>query len=324
MNRWIVALGFAVASQTTGTAHFVFSASAVPPLPKGVSSLGAVACDGYLYVYGGHSGQRHSYDNTTALGTFQRLKLDGGTAWEALPGGPGLQGLALVEHKGSIIRIGGMTPKNVPGEDGNLLSTAECRKFDVATKTWTKLPDMPAPRSSHDAWVMGDKLYVVGGWEMKGKDAKSTWPDTALVLDLAAKSPEWKSIPQPFQRRALACAGLGTSLYVIGGLDADGKVQQKVEVYDTATGRWTAGPDLPGKGSGFSPAATATSSKLYVSSDDGELHMLSKDGKAWISLGKSQSSRMVHRIVFDREKLFLIGGTNRDGNFDEIETVSVK
>ena len=62
------------------------------PLPTAVSSFGAIACDGYLYVYGGHAGKTHSYDTKSVLGTFHRLKLDGGTQWEELPGGPILRG----------------------------------------------------------------------------------------------------------------------------------------------------------------------------------------------------------------------------------------
>jgi hypothetical protein len=27
---------------------------------------------------------------------------------------------------------------------------------------------LPAPRSSHDAVVLGNKLYVVGGWQLNG------------------------------------------------------------------------------------------------------------------------------------------------------------
>src|SRR5688500_12139998 len=79
-----------------------------PPLPQAVSSLGAAACDGWLYVYGGHSGKTHSYSTDTVVGTFRRLKIDGGKRWEDLPGGPIAQGLALVEHKGKLYRIGGM------------------------------------------------------------------------------------------------------------------------------------------------------------------------------------------------------------------------
>src|SRR5688500_2695034 len=91
-------------------------APALPAMPKAVSSFGAVECDGYLYVYGGHAGKTHSYDTKSVLGTFHRLKLDGGTKWEELPGGPIAQGMNLAAHKGKVYRVGGMQPKNAPGE----------------------------------------------------------------------------------------------------------------------------------------------------------------------------------------------------------------
>ncbi len=229
MNRWITALGFLAAWQ--------FPAAAPPPLAKGVSSHGAAACDGYVLRLRRplrrtpHLRFHHRTRHLPATQARRRHRLGSPS-----PAAPGLQGLALVAHKGSLVRVGGMTPKNAPGEDAILISTAECSRYDVAAKAWAKLPEMPAPRSSDDAWVIGDNLYVIGGWAMNGKE-KSIWHDTALMLDLAAKAPEWKSIPQPFQRRALACAGLDGKLYAIGGLDAEGKTQQKVEIYDTATGK---------------------------------------------------------------------------------------
>jgi hypothetical protein len=57
------------------------NAKSYPPIPVAVSSLGAIESEGYLYVYGGHSGKTHSYDTKSVLGTFHRLKLDGGTKW---------------------------------------------------------------------------------------------------------------------------------------------------------------------------------------------------------------------------------------------------
>ena len=59
-------------------------------------------CDGYLYLYGGHAGKTHSYDTKSVLGTFHRLKLDGGAKWEELPGGPIAQGMNLGHYAKSI------------------------------------------------------------------------------------------------------------------------------------------------------------------------------------------------------------------------------
>src|SRR5688500_5501399 len=87
-----------------------------PPVPRAVSSFGAAVSDGWLYVYGGHCARTHQYSTEAVVGTFHRLKLSNPKAWEELPGGPPLQGLALVAHGGKIYRVGGMQPRNKPGE----------------------------------------------------------------------------------------------------------------------------------------------------------------------------------------------------------------
>ncbi len=101
-------------------------AAELPPMPAAVSSFGAAECDGYLYLYGGHAGKTHSYDTKSVLGTFHRLKLDGGTKWEELPGGPIAQGLNLAAHGGKVYRVGGMQPKNAPGEASDNHSLTDC------------------------------------------------------------------------------------------------------------------------------------------------------------------------------------------------------
>ena len=227
----------------------------LPPLPKAVASFGAVACDGYLYVYGGHAGKTHRYDTQSDLGTFQRLKLEGGKAWEELPSGPPAQGLNLVAHNGKVYRVGGMQPRNKPGEPADNYSLADCACFDPKLGKWTDLPALPAGRSSHDVVMVGNKLVVVGGWQMKGKNEKPVWHDTVEILDLAAKQPKWESAPQPFRRRAFTATAVGSKVYVLGGLGAEGK---PTEVFDVATKTWSTAPSLPEEGKqamAFSPAA---------------------------------------------------------------------
>src|SRR5207248_9786459 len=195
---------------------------------------GAVASDEFVYVYGGHAGKAHTYSTETTLGTFLRLPAGGGAKWEELPGGPGLQGLNLAAAGGKVYRVGGMTAKNKPGEKGDLHSTAEVAVYDPKANRWSPGVALPAGRSSHDVVAVGSKLVVVGGWEMKGSD-KPVWHDTALVLDTAAKDGKWEAIPQPFRRRALTAAALGTKVYVIGGLTETGESVRKVNVLDVAS-----------------------------------------------------------------------------------------
>jgi N-acetylneuraminic acid mutarotase len=295
---------------------------AFPPLPTAVSSLGAVECDGYLYVYGGHAGKTHSYDTKTVIGTFHRLKLSGGAKWEDLPGGPIAQGMNLAAHGGKVYRVGGMQPRNAPGEPADNHSLTECARFDPKVGKWEPLPPLPAGRSSHDLVVAGDKLVVVGGWQMRGKGETSVWHDTALALDLTASKPEWKSIPQPFKRRALTAAAVGNKVYVVGGLGETGG-DKRLDVLDVTTGKWTGGPDLPGADRvAFSPAACAVNGRLLVNTSEGPVYRLNAAGDGWEKVGEVTKKRIVARLIpFGNDAVLIVGGAGGGANVDALEVV---
>jgi N-acetylneuraminic acid mutarotase len=299
------------------------SKPAYPPLPAAVSSLGAVVCDGHLYVYGGHAGKTHSYDTKAVLGTFHRLKLDGGTKWEELPGGTILQGMNLATHGGKVYRVGGMQPRNEPGSPADNHSVADAAVFDPKTGKWEKLPSLPQGRSSHDVLVAKDTLVVVGGWTQKGAGEKSEWLDTALTLDLAAAKPEWKAVKQPFQRRALTATAVGTKVYVLGGLDATANALNRVEIYDLASGKWSTGPDFPGGRVGFSPAANTVNGRLILNTSEGTVYRLTEDGTAWEKVGAAATKRMVARLLPHGSSALLVGGASRNGNIGKLEVLTI-
>src|SRR5690606_23448395 len=114
-----------------------------------------------------------------------------------------------------------------------------------------------------DVVVSGHRLFVVGGWNLRGRGSKPEWPATMEVLDLASPSSRWESVPQPFRRRAFIAAATAGRIYVMGGFDDADRVVQAVDVYDTATGTWSAGPLLPGgAASAFGPAAAVVNGRL--------------------------------------------------------------
>lgn len=304
------------------TLVFDAPAAAYPPLPAAVSSLGAVACDGYLYVYGGHSGKTHSYDTKTVVGTFHRLKLDGGTKWEELPGGPILQGMNLAAHGGKVYRVGGMQPRNEPGQPSDNHSVPDVARFDPKAGKWEALPPLPAGRSSHDVVVSGDKLVVVGGWDQKGKGQKAVWHDTVLVLDLAAAKPEWQSLPQPFKRRALTAAAAGSKVYVLGGLGEAGG-DRRVDVLDLDTGKWSIGPALPGgERVAFAPAAGVAGGRVVVNTGDGPVYRLAAAGDGWEKVGAAAHKRIVARLIpVGKDAVVLVGGASAGTNVAEVEVV---
>ncbi len=103
---------------------------------------------------------------------------------------------------------------------------------------------LPEPRSSHDVVVVGDKLFVVGGWSMHGQRGED-WLSTAVVLDLAADKPQWDRLKQPFERRALTATSHTGKVYVLGGFDSGSEPSRQVDIYDPASDSWAKGPDLP-------------------------------------------------------------------------------
>lgn len=305
-----------------GTRAAAADIPALPPLPAAVSSLGAAECDGYLYVYGGHAGKTHSYDTKAVLGTFHQLKLGGGTKWEELPGGPILQGMNLAAHGGKVYRVGGMQPRNAPGEPADNHSLAAAARYDPKAGKWEPLPPLPAGRSSHDFVFSGDKLVVVGGWDQRGRGEKAAWHDTALVLDLAAKNPEWKSLPQPFKRRALTAAAVGSKVYVVAGLGEKGG-DRRLDVLDVGTGEWATGPALPGADRvAFAPAAGTVNGRLVVNTAEGPVYRLTEKGDGWEKVGEAKAKRIVHRLVpFGPDAVILVGGAGGGGNVGAVEVV---
>jgi YHS domain-containing protein len=298
-----------------------------PPLPKAISSFGAAELNGYIYVYGGHSGTTHTYSSETTLGTFHRLSLNGQNKdkWEELPGGTGLQGLNLAAVGGKIYRVGGMQARNKPGEKGDSHSLPDVEAFDPKVNKWSPAPSMPAGRSSHDVVAAGSKLVVVGGWEMRGPNEKTIWHETALILDTSVKEPKWEAIPQPFKRRALTAAALGNKVYVMGGLTDTNETVRTVNILDVATGKWSAGPEIPGNEKvGFSPASTVAGGKLILSTMDKAVYALSEKGTAWEKVAATAQSRFVHRIVpAGKDAVIAIAGAGPSGAHASIELVKL-
>lgn len=304
---------------------------ALPKLPEAISSFGAAVAGDALYVYGGHTGGAHQHSKDNLSLRFSRLKLDAPSEWESLPVGPGLQSPALVAHNGKIYRIGGLTALNAAGEPEQLQSLADFERFDPATKQWTKLAPLPEPRSSHDAVVVGDLLYVVGGWNL-GEDQK--WHDTAFVTDLSQEKPEWKELPkQPFKRRALAAASFDGKVYALGGMSEQGP-SVDVHVFDPKTQTWSEGTKVPAMAAdspmahaagmnGFGCAAFNVGGKLYLSTMDGNVFQLSADGKTWNGVAKLEKPRFFHRLLPYGNQLLAIAGAARGGHLDSIERVAL-
>lgn len=296
----------------------------LPPLPEELTSFGAAIAGNTLYAYGGHTGSAHSYSKKEQSDRFWGLRLDAEQPeWTALQSGPRLQGLALVPWKEQVVRIGGFTAMNEEGQDQDLRSQTAVAMYDPAHDRWTDLPALPEPRSSFDAAVLNDTVYVFGGWQLEG-GSDTTWHQTAWSLDLANGDAKWQQLAEPpFQRRALSVAAHDGKLYVIGGMRSEDGPTTRVDIYDPQKGTWSRGPQLPGSGmSGFGTAAYAADDMLYVNTMDGFVHRLDSNQEAWTTIAKVEPSRFFHRMLPHDGRLLLIGGANMEvGKFTTIEAV---
>lgn len=297
-------------------------------LPEELTSFGAAVSGKTLFVYGGHTGSAHSYSIEEQSDRLWSLDLsDPDAKWQTRSTDIRLQGLALVPWKDGVVRIGGFTAMNNEGDDHDLRSQNSVAVFDAAKNAWSKRAALPEPRSSFDAAVLGNTVYVFGGWQLQGTQGDTAWHDTAWSLDLSDENAKWQSLKSPgFERRALSVAAFDKKLYVIGGMKSDGETTTRVDVYDPATKSWKQAPSLPGQGmAGFGSAAYAVGEHLYVSTIGGFVHQLSSGTEEWKTVAKVDPGRFFHRMIPHEGNLLMVGGANMQiGKFTDIERIQLQ
>lgn len=287
-------------------------------MPKGMASFGAAAGGDWLYIIGGKTARAHHYDVESYNHTFYRLNLRDRTTWEELPGGVPLQSVALVNDEKGLVRIGGMTAVNAVGTDAELHSTDVVTRYVPETRTWVTLPSLPEKRSSHDAVVVGSKIFVFGGWDLQGDDTNATWHEHGLVFDTADSKKGWQKIDQGFQRRALALAELNQKIYVIGGMTSENKMTRKVSIYDIETGSWSDGPSIPGMA--FGASAFRRGNRVFATTMDGGLFSLGDAEAEWKRERSLTLPRFFHRLIrVGDNELAAVSGTGRGGHHRTIE-----
>lgn len=328
-------LSLGAAFPLAGAADPIVDQSAAPyfntqwgELPYGITSFGAARIGDTVYAYGGHTGTAHSYWDESQSNEILALDLTKQkTEWQVVGKGKRLQGLAMVAHGSKLICVGGFHARNKEGQKHDLHSEAVVDVYDTATGEWSSLPALPMARSSHDAAMIGDKLYVVGGWCMAG-EGNTTWHTTALVMDLSSDNPQWQEIAAPpFQRRALAAVHYDEKLYVIGGMNENGGPTRDVAIYDPQSNQWSEGPAILGEDgmTGFGAAGWVCDDRLVVTTIKGQVQVLEAEGQQWELREPSENARFFHRLVpLSPGQLLSIGGASMEsGKFLEPEIIRV-
>ncbi len=172
-----------------------------PAMPDARAGHAMVAAAGRLYVLGGLGADGGSDAMAPVLtfdprsGTWER------TAWR-LPAARG-DLVAVSDGRNAIYAVGGRTQGG---------PVARVDQLDIASGSWTRLPDMPRARSGHTATWLGGRLHVTGG---VAAEALKTL-DAHDVYD--PKRGRWiRAAPLPTPRHGLASATIGGRWFVIGG-----------------------------------------------------------------------------------------------------------
>ena len=199
--------------------------AAAPAMTTPRSFLTAAVVDGVCYAIGG----RLTF-GTSGYTSVEAFDPDTGN-WSpraSMPTGRFALSSAVID--GKIYVVGGAS------NNATVLSVAEV--YNPVSNSWASLPPMPNNRAVFAAASAAGKLYVFGGTNNPGQqDYKSV-----AVFNPATNS--WGSAaPMPLARTGAAAITIGDLIYVVGG-GVTRNAANNVQIYDTFTDSWSAGPDL--------------------------------------------------------------------------------
>lgn len=319
--------------QAVAQAHPTRARAELPPrayskpafqMTQAVTSFGAAKLGDYVYVLGGYHGTAHSYSREGQSERFERMHLQSG-AWEALAAPTPAQSVSLTAFGDKLYRVGGMVAQNAKGEPSQLRSLNVFESFDPKTGSWQALPSLPTARSSHEAVLVGSRLFVVGGWKLDGDASSGSWDDVLYSVDLATQPLRWQTHAIPFRLRAFGAAALGDHIVTVGGIGKSSATRQ-VHVYDVQRDSWSRGPDFPD--AGFGVRAATLGGQLVASGESGTLYALSSDGSTWTPLSQLAFPRVFHQFAqLDDTRLLALGGIAGMREVDRIvhvESVSLE
>ena len=139
-------------------------------------------------------------------------------------------------------------------------------KYDIEANSFEAGPPLPEKRAGGGLARVGRKLHYISGIEEdRNTDSEDHW-----TLDLDGGT-EWVTAPGIFlPRNQFGVAVVGSKIYVIGGqfehdaTTSEPQDQPMVDVFDTESGTWGEGPDVPLPLSHFEPSTFVQGSDIII------------------------------------------------------------
>ena len=218
----------------------------------------AATVGGKLYVFGGYDVEKRGAPCNCFTPTARAYVFDpAANTWSAIadlpfPNGGGITHAGITTD-GADIFIGGGFYSNA-ANTGQIIGTRQVWRYNVASDTYTALPDLPVESGSGQLQYLDGRLHYFGGMEGTGaQDEGGAAVADHYVLDYGAfaagGSPTWASAaPFPNPRHHMGSVVLNGRIYAVGGQQGyygAAVPQATVHAYDPVVDAWTERAPLP-------------------------------------------------------------------------------
>ena len=320
------------APQASGPLDVVQGKKADLPQPAR-SSFAAVSDGTSLYVTGGHQGSEHTYPEESFLKIHQKYDPTC-DSWSSLKQrSTAAHGYESVYFNGFIYTFGGFAFDETHGRP-RWRSLDLIERYDTKHDTWEVIGHLQQPRSSNIAARVGDKVYVLAGWDSTPRfegDFEGRFHRSIEVFDLVTHQTSVLGVelPDPL-RRALSAVTVEDTIILVGGLGQGSNhfdLLANVTVFDTEKRTFRELSPLPFPT--FAPAAGLLNNSLYVfggmfktSGEDykyvNHIYELPLDGGPWSHSGRylAEPKGFARVLSNGPQSLAILGGHSADNQSD--------
>lgn len=184
------------------------------------SSFGAITHGDRVYIVGGHQGPEHTYPESSFMNAVEYYDLTNKTWNKTAPRSVAAHGFALASHGKYIYAFGGFTYEAANKPAWKSIDLIE--RFDTEKQTWEVVGKMPRNRSSNVVVKVGNKAYLIGGWDSTPKtpgDLEGTFHREIDIFDFDTNTISVApfTLPDPL-RRAFTAVNYNDKIILVGGI----------------------------------------------------------------------------------------------------------
>ena len=230
----------------------------------------------------------------------------------------------IYENQDGILMSGGLTvEKNSQDGSDIIVRKDTVFKLNIITNEWKTFSDLKSVRTGHQSTIIGDKMYLVGGY-----NGLSRLADTEVIPISKNDKTLIPTIPtMHYKRSSFGMCSFSGCIFVAGGRYNKDEDLDKCEVYSTESCKWIEVSSMNTKRCAF--PLIYFQDKIWAigghNGDDGidiiETYNLTENN--WTTVDtKLLSKRCYHSAVVNDNKYFVIGGVYDNKELSSVEVYS--